>query len=106
MEGKRPNLTARIQVGKRGNDLVRLELDTKNGETIRLPATYLAPDRDELPMVVKLSMRGTPEEIKRLKDKLEGWLEEVKSLAGDEEDGDDLESWTGLLAMYPKHEDD
>ena len=61
-------------------------------------------EREDLPIVIKVSMRGTPEEIKQLKDKLEVWLDEVKSLSGDEDDREDLESWTGLLALYPNPE--
>ena len=57
-------------------------------------------EREDLPIVIKVSMRGTPEEIQQLKDKLEVWLDEVKSLSGEEEDREDLESWTGLLALY------
>ena len=63
------------------------------------------PERAELPVVMKVSMRGRPEEIQRLKDKLDQWLNEARSLSGDEDD-DDLESWSGLLAIYPKHDDE
>ena len=64
------------------------------------------PERADLPMVMKVSMRGTPEEIKRLKDQLDSWLDEVKSLSCDAADRDDLESWSGLLALYPTREDE
>lgn len=89
-------------------DIVRSLLRDTESEVadcfVRLRDAETKPERDELPLVVKLSMRGTPEEIKRLKDELEKWIEEVKSHCGDDDD-ENLESWTGLLALYPKHDD-
>jgi len=57
---------------------------------------------DELPMVGRVAIRGTPQEIQAMREKLEAWLQECASISGDREDSDDLVSYTGLLAFYPQ----
>ena len=91
-------------------DIVRSLLRDTESEIadcfVRLRDIDTKPDRDELPMVMKVKMRGTQDEIARLKGKLEEWLEECNSTWPDDPDREDLVSWTGLLALYPKPDDE
>ena len=57
---------------------------------------------DEGPIVMRFGIRGSPAEIKVIRDKLEEWLQDCSDLCGDREDEDDMESWSGLLAFYPE----
>ena len=60
------------------------------------------PDEDKLPIVMRVGVRGTREEIRRLRKKLEEWHEECSAADGDAGDSDDVEAWSGLLAFYPE----
>ena len=62
-------------------------------------------DSLRLEMVAKVEIRGTPEEVKALREKLEAWVRECSSTGTDREDTDDLVSYTGLLAFYPQRND-
>lgn len=64
-----------------------------------------AADREELPLVVKFGMRGTPEEIAAMRAKLEAWIEECNSHCGDDEDIERSESYAGLLTLYRRPSD-
>lgn len=72
------------------SDLVRIFDQLKDGE----------PDPEDLPLVMRLGIRGTAEEIQRLQEKLDEWMEECKSLSCDKEDTPDMKSYSGLLAFY------
>lgn len=72
------------------SDLVRIFDQLKDGE----------PDPEDLPLVMRLGIRGTAEEIQRLQDRLDEWMEECKSLSCDKEDSPDMKSYSGLLAFY------
>ena len=60
------------------------------------------PADEELPIVMRVGVRGTPAEIQALRDKLEDWHRECSEMRGDSEDADNLVSWSGLLAFYPE----
>ena len=74
------------------SDLVRIFDQLKDGE----------PDPEDLPLVMRLGIRGTAEEIQRLQEKLDEWMEECKSLSCDKEDTPDMKSYSGLLAFYQR----
>ncbi len=74
------------------SDLVRIFGQLKDGE----------PDPEDLPLVMRLGIRGTAEEIQRLQEKLDEWMEECKSLSCDKEDTPDMKSYSGLLAFYQR----
>jgi DNA-binding transcriptional ArsR family regulator len=59
---------------------------------------------EDLPLVVRYAIRGTPAEVAELKGRLESWLEDVKQQSRQREDSDDLVSWSCLLAMCPQQD--
>ncbi|MDX1404829.1 MAG: helix-turn-helix domain-containing protein [Woeseiaceae bacterium] len=59
-----------------------------------------ASDPARLPLLMRISVRGSDDEIRRLKQKLEEWLEECEELKDAEQPGDDASSYSGLLAFY------
>ena len=62
------------------------------------------PADEELPIVMRVAVRGAPGDIQALRTKLEDWHRECSEMRGDREDSDDLVSWSGLLAFYPEQE--
>jgi len=72
------------------SDLVRILDRLKDSE----------PDPEDLPLVMRLGIRGTPEEIQRLQEKLDEWMEECKNLSCDRDETPDTKSYSGLLAFY------
>lgn len=63
------------------------------------------PVDDELPIVMRVGVRGTPEEIQALRTKLENWQKECSATRGEREDSHELVSWSGLVAFYPEQPD-
>jgi DNA-binding transcriptional ArsR family regulator len=59
------------------------------------------PDPDDLPLVMRVALRGSRAEIADLKKKLEEWLKECDTLATAEDPAEDSVSYNGLLAFYP-----
>ncbi len=64
------------------------------------------PDPDALPIVMRLAIRGTPDEIRGLRQKLDEWMEDCKSLSSERDDSPDMLSYSGLLAFYPRPDDE
>jgi DNA-binding transcriptional ArsR family regulator len=62
-------------------------------------------DPDNLPMVMKVAIRGTAEEVEAMRKELEDWLERCKASANRAEDSPDMVSYRGLLAFYPGEDD-
>lgn len=62
------------------------------------------PGRDELPFLMKYNVRGSPDDIKRLRDKLESWLEDCDEMDRAREDDPDFVTYTGLIAFYERPE--
>ncbi len=62
-------------------------------------------DRDRLPLLMRLRVRGTDDEIGRLKKKLYEWLEECEELAEGEQGSDADTTYSGLLAFYQMPDD-
>jgi DNA-binding transcriptional ArsR family regulator len=63
-------------------------------------------DPDALPIVMRLAIRGTPDEIRRLRQKLDEWMDDCKSLSSEPDDAPDMLSYSGLLAFYPRPDDE
>ncbi len=59
-------------------------------------------DDKDLPMAMRVAVRGTPDEIRELRNKLEDWLKHCGGMCGDREDSGDLASWSGFVAFYPQ----
>jgi predicted ArsR family transcriptional regulator len=78
------------------SDLLRLIADQAEGE----------PDSDSLPLVMKVVIGGTDEELAELREKLEAWLADCEKLADKYRDAEELATFTGLVAFYPRTEDD
>jgi len=57
---------------------------------------------DHIPFVMRLAVRGTPQEIKELRQKLADWMTECRAISEAREDTPDTVSYTGLLAFYPQ----
>jgi len=86
-------------------DMIRSLLRETESDLVKIFDAYKAagktPEDEELPIVMRIGVRGTPEEIQSLRKKLEDWHKESSRVCGDREDSDDFESWSGLLAFYP-----
>ena len=63
-------------------------------------------DPDNLPMVMKVAIRGTAEEVEAMRKELEDWLDRCKASSTAAEDSPDLVSYRGLLAFYPGEDDE
>ncbi len=89
-------------------DIVRSLFRGTESAVIRMLDQYKGSPAvpDDPPLVMRVGIRGTPEEIRALRAKLEDWLEECKALSSDREDTADLVSYSGLLAIYPQHAED
>ena len=60
------------------------------------------PHADDRPLVMRVAIRGSRDEMNRLRRKLDEWLDECESLAGDGDAAEDSVSYSGLLAFYPR----
>jgi len=60
------------------------------------------PEPEAMPIVMKLGIRGTPAEIAELRGKLLEWLDDCENLATDPDLEDQRETYSGLLAFYPR----
>lgn len=59
-----------------------------------------------LPLLMRVAVRGTEDEIVRLREKLDEWLEECQVLAETGEGRDDGVAYSGFLVFYPQPDDD
>lgn len=103
-----PDLFATSQGGEDGDDataMIRAIFRETESELVKLSALGLddAPEDFQLPIVMRVALRASPEDIARLREKLEEWMSEVQSLAEipDDEAAPDDASYAGLLAFYP-----
>lgn len=60
------------------------------------------PEPEAMPVVMKLGIRGTPEEIAEMRGKLVEWLDECDKLSVDPDLEEQRVSYSGLLAFYPR----
>lgn len=61
---------------------------------------------DELPMIAKFAFRGSPDEARELRRKLEALLEDSSAVCGERDSADGQVAWTGMVAFYPQLQDD
>lgn len=87
-------------------DMIRSLLRDTESDLVKIFDAYKAagssPNENELPIVMRIAVRGTSEEIQDLRKKLEDWHKESSQACGEREDSNDLESWSGLIAFYPE----
>ncbi|MDJ0709377.1 MAG: helix-turn-helix domain-containing protein [Woeseiaceae bacterium] len=62
-------------------------------------------DPEDLPMAMRVAVRGTPDEIRELRDKLDEWLQHCGSMCGDRKNSDELVSWSGFVAFFPQQDE-
>ena len=60
------------------------------------------PDGQNLPLLMRVAVCGTDTEIRRLREKLDEWLEECAALAECGGGRNDGTAYAGLLAFYPQ----
>ena len=91
-------------------DMIRTLLRDTESDLVKIFEAYAAagatPPDEELPIVMRVGVRGTAEEIQALRTKLEEWHKQCSETRGDREDSDDFVSWSGLLAFYPEQDGD
>jgi DNA-binding transcriptional ArsR family regulator len=90
-----------------GVEMMRSLLRETESELVRLfsSADKSTPDARPLPLLMRLAVRGTDDEIGRLRDKLDEWLNECEALAESGEGRNDGIAYAGLLAFYPQVDD-
>ena len=74
------------------SELIRF-FDGRDGEAV---------GEAEMPLIMKVGIRGTAEEIARLRLKLDEWLDECNAMDNGSEDLDNLEAYTGFLAFFKR----
>ena len=61
---------------------------------------------DELPMIAKFAFRGTQDEIREMRQKIEALLAEAAERCNEPHDTDEHVSYSGLVAFYPQRPTD
>jgi len=64
------------------------------------------PEADDVPVIMKFAVRGTPDEVAEMSKKLEAWLEECKSAGSDVEENADWVTYSGLIAFYQRPDEE
>jgi len=90
-----------------GVDIMRALIRETESDLVDLlsSADDATPDASHRPLLMRVAIRGSDEEIGRLKEKLNDWLEECAALADSGERRDDGVAYAGLLAFYPQVDD-
>lgn len=85
-------------------DMMRSVIRETESELVSLCAGLKGhtDDRDRLPFLMRVSVSGTDDEIHRLKDKLNEWLEDCEAVGQDGETSDREKTYSGLIAFYPR----
>ena len=83
-------------------DVMRKIFRDTESDLFRLLAKYQGtePVPEVLPLVMKVAIRASSDDIAVLKKKLEDWLTECETLSAEDDAEHDL-SYSGLLAFYP-----
>ena len=91
------------RAGEAANILQRLFRDVES-EFVRVfrREQDAGTGHEDMPMAMRVAVRGTPDEIRELRNKLDDWLEHCGGMCGNREDVDDLVSWSGFVAFYPQ----
>ena len=61
---------------------------------------------DDLPMIAKFAFRGTQDEIREMRQKIEALLAEAAERCNEPHDTDEHVSYSGLVAFYPQRPTD
>lgn len=90
-----------------GADMLRRLFRDVESEFLRVFGRELdaGTEREDMPMAMRVAVRGTPADIRELRDKLEDWMRDCGEARGDTEGGDDIVSWSGFVAFYPQPDD-
>ena len=85
-------------------EMLRSVFRDTESELVRLFQSHRSDtlSEEELPLIMKVGVRGTADEIARLREKLDEWLEECNAMDDGREDLGDLESYTGFLAFFKR----
>ena len=86
---------------------IRLLLHDTESDLVRVFGRYgnARIEREDLPMVTKVAIRGTPGEVRARQRELDAWLERCKAGGTRAGDAADLVSFTGLIVFYPSADD-
>ena len=85
-------------------DMVRSLFRDTESELLRCFSELRDADvsEEELPMIAKFAFRGTPEEVRDMRQKLEALLEDCGARCGEQENLEGQVSYTGMIAFYPQ----
>ena len=104
-----PNLFSPAGDGAReGAEMIRSVFRDTEAELVRVfdaPQSD-ADDDNSQPIIMKLAVRGSPEEIDGLRRRLEDWLTDCDTLGDRDPDDPSLVTWNALLTFYPRPDRD
>ena len=104
-----PNLFSPAGDGSReGAEMIRSVFRDTEAELVRVfdaPQSD-ADDDNSQPIIMKLAVRGSPEEIDGLRRRLEDWLADCDTLGDRDPDDPSLVTWNALLTFYPRPDRD
>ena len=89
-------------------EMMRTVFRDTESELLRLHRTPpdSLPEIFHSPLLLKLAIRGNQDQISRLRKKLDDLIAECEALADDENEADDSVAYGGLVAFYPRMEND
>jgi DNA-binding transcriptional ArsR family regulator len=99
--------TSSAETRDEGLDMMRSLIRETESDLVNLlsSADETMADASRRPLLMRVAVRGTDDEIDRLNDKLNEWLEECAVLADSGEGRDDGIAYAGLVAFYPQLDD-
>ncbi len=85
-------------------DMIRSLFRDTESELLRCFSELRDADvsEEELPMIAKFAFRGTSDEVRDMRQKLEALLEDCGARCGEQEDLEVQVSYTGMMAFYPQ----
>lgn len=89
-------------------DMIRSLLRDTESDLLRCFSELRDADvsEEELPMIAKFAFRGTPDEVRAMRQKLEALLEDCAAGRGEREEPDEHAAWMGMVAFYPQLQGD
>jgi DNA-binding transcriptional ArsR family regulator len=87
-------------------NMVRSTLRQTESELLRLhrASEDSLPDFLQAPLVLRMTIDANPEQISRLRQKLNDFVAECEALAESKDDSEDSFTYSGFLAFYPRIE--
>ena len=91
-----------------GIEMMRSLLRETESDLVRLFSREdnAGQDASRAPLLMRVAVRGDDDDIARLREKLDEWLEECQTLAESAEGQDDGVAYSGLLAFYPQPDEE